>query len=103
MNQEYPILCKKEIASLLKNKLIRKSYTPQNCTVFYVNNIAEREKGVPHLIINYKALNKVLKWIRYPLSNKRDLLNHIYKAKIFSNFDLKYVYWQIQINEKDHY
>ena len=53
------------------------------------------ERGVPRLVINYKPLNKVLKWIRYPIPNKRDLLNRIVNAKIFSKFDLKSDYWQI--------
>lgn len=43
MNQKYLDLCKQEIASLLKKKFIKKSYTP------YINNAVERERGVPHL------------------------------------------------------
>ncbi|KAK9668593.1 hypothetical protein RND81_13G070600, partial [Saponaria officinalis] len=41
------------------------------------------------LVINYKPLNKALKWIRYPIQNKRDLLNRLYDSIIFSKFDLK--------------
>lgn len=66
-------------------------------------NVAERERCVPRLVINNKPLNQVLKWIRYPIPNKRDLLNRIVKAKIFSKFDLKSRYWQIQIVEYDKY
>jgi len=40
-----------------------------------VNNAPEKERGVPRLVINYKPLNKALQWIRYPIPNKRDLLN----------------------------
>ena len=49
----------------------------------------EKERGVPRLVINYKPLNKVLQWIRYPIPNKRDLLNRLYDAKVFSKFDMK--------------
>lgn len=54
-------------------------------------------------MINYKPLNKVLKWIRYPISNRQDLLKRITTAKIFSKFDMKSGFWQIQISKKDRY
>jgi len=69
----------------------------------YVNNAAEKEQGVSGLVFNYEPLNKVLQWIRYPIPNKRDLLNRLYNAKIFSKFDMKSGFWQIQIVEPDRY
>ncbi|BBH09222.1 Plant protein of unknown function D, partial [Prunus dulcis] len=36
---------------------------------------AELDRGAPRLVINYKPLNIVLEWIRYPIPNKRDLIN----------------------------
>ena len=95
--------CKKEIQTLLDKGLIRPSKSPWSCAAFYVNNAAEKERGVPRLVINYKPLNKVLRWIRYPIPNKKDLLNRLHMAKIFSKFDLKSGYWQIQIKEEDRY
>jgi hypothetical protein len=103
MNQEYLDLCKNEIESLLNKKLIRTSKSPWSCTAFYVNKAAEKERGVPRLVINYKPLNKVLKWIRYPIPNKKDLLDRLNDSLIFSKFDMKSGYWQIQINEADRY
>ena len=50
-----------------------------------------------------KPLNKVLQWIRYPLPNKKDLLARVQAAKIFSKFDLKFGYWQIQIAKSERY
>uniref|UniRef100_A0A3Q7HAJ0 Reverse transcriptase domain-containing protein n=1 Tax=Solanum lycopersicum TaxID=4081 RepID=A0A3Q7HAJ0_SOLLC len=64
---------------------------------------ATPERGAPRLVINYKPLNSVLKWIRYPIPNKRDLLKRIFNAKIFSKFDMRSGFWQIQISEKDKY
>ena len=103
MNFELLELCKKEIQSLLDKKLIRPSKSPWSCAAFYVNNAAKQERGVPRLVINYKPLNKVLQWIRYPIPNKRDLLNQFFNTKIFSNFDMKSGFWQIQIAEQDRY
>ena len=95
MNAELLEYCKKEIQSLLEKKLIRPSKSPWSCAAFYVNNAPEKERGVPRLVINYKPLNKALQWIRYLIPNKRDLLNRLYAAKIFSKFDMKSGFWQI--------
>ena len=103
MNSEHLEFCKKEIQTLLDKKLITPSKSPWSCAAFYVMNAAEKERGVPRLVINYKPLNKVLQWIRYPIPNKRDLINRLYKAKIFSKFDMKSGFWQIQIAKEDRY
>ncbi|CAN4076817.1 unnamed protein product [Withania somnifera] len=62
MNHELMETCKKEINDLLSKKIIRLSKSPWSCSTFYVNNAAEKERGAPRLVINYKPLNKVLKW-----------------------------------------
>uniref|UniRef100_A0A251VEY4 Putative reverse transcriptase domain, Zinc finger, CCHC-type, Aspartic peptidase domain protein n=1 Tax=Helianthus annuus TaxID=4232 RepID=A0A251VEY4_HELAN len=103
MSQELEGYCKKEIQELLDKKLIRPSKSPWSCSAFYVQNNAELERGAPRLVINYKPLNKVLEWIRYPIPNKRDLLKRIYDSKIFSKFDMKSGFWQVQIAEEDRY
>ena len=72
------------------------------CT-FYVKNAVEKIRGVPRLVINYKPLNKVLQWIRSPISNKQDLIKRIQGSRIYSKFDMKSRFWQIQIKEEDRY
>nr|KYP66817.1 polyprotein [Cajanus cajan] len=84
-------------------KLIRPSKSPWSCTAFYVQNASEIERGEPRMVINYKPLNKVLKWIRYPLPNKSELISRIYNATIFSKFDMKSGYYQIKVKEEDKY
>jgi len=54
-------------------------------------------------VINYKPLNKALKWIRYLIPNKKDLLQKLHSTFIFSKFDMKSRFWQIQSHPKDHY
>ncbi|RDX80013.1 hypothetical protein CR513_39485, partial [Mucuna pruriens] len=103
MNEEMFQYCQKEIKDLLDKGLIRKSKSPWSCAAFYVNKQAELERGMPRLVINYKPLNQALKWIRYPIPNKKDLLNRLNSAKIFSKFDMKSGFWQIQIKESDRY
>ena len=65
--------CKKEINDLLSKKLIRPSHSPWSCATFYVQKALEIERGISILVINYKPLNKVLQWIRYPIPNKKKL------------------------------
>ena len=103
MKKELLEYCHKEIKDLQDKKLIRPSKSPWSCSAFYVNNATEKERGVPRLVINYKPLNKELQWIRYPIPNKKDLINRLYNATIFSKFDMKSGFWQVQIDELDKY
>ena len=95
MSLELLEYCKKEINDLLSKKLIRPSHSPWSCAAFYVQKASEIERGTPRLVINYKPLNKVLQWIRYAIPNKKDLIQRIYNATIFSKFDMKSGFWQI--------
>ena len=83
--------------------MIRKSKSPWSCSTFYVQKRAELESGTPRLVINYKTLNDALRWIRYFIPNKNYLLQRLVKSKIFSKFDMKLGFWQIQIAKKDRY
>ena len=73
MNAQLLEYCKKEIKDLMDKDLIRNSQSPWSFAAFYVQNPLEIERGAPRLVINYKPLNKVLKWIGYHIPNKRDL------------------------------
>ncbi|WMV09102.1 hypothetical protein MTR67_002487 [Solanum verrucosum] len=54
MNSELVEFCKKEIDNLLQKGLIKPSKSPWSCTAFYVNNAAEKERGVPRLKKEHK-------------------------------------------------
>ena len=103
MNKKLLTFCRAEINDLLQKGLIRPSKSPWSCATFYVNNQVEKERGVPQLVINYKTLNKVLEWIRYPILNKSDLMQRVSNEKVFSKFDMQSGFWQIEISEKDKY
>ena len=103
MNQEIMEFCKTEINDYLDKKIIRHSKSPWSCPAFYVQKNAKLERGTPRLVINYKPLNKVLEWIRYPIPNKQDFINRLSDSIIFCKFDLKSGFWQIQIHEDDKY
>ena len=57
-----------------------------SCLIFYVNKNAQIERGTPILVINYKPLNKVLEWIRYPLPNKKDLIHRLDQAEVVFDY-----------------
>ena len=103
MNVETIAFCKKEIHDLLAKKLIRNNKSPWSCATFYVQKNAKIERGTPRLVINYKPLNKVLEWIRYPIPNKNDLVHRLSNDVIFSKFDMKSGFWQVQISEHEKY
>jgi hypothetical protein len=95
MNAELLEFCQKEISDLLAKGTIRKSKSPWSCAAFYVRKNAEIERGVPRLVINYKPLNDVLEWIRYPIPNRKDLVSRLSDALVFSKFVMKSGFWQI--------
>ena len=95
MNPKLLEYFKKEIKDFLNKKIIRSSHSPWSYATFYVQKASEIERGTPRLVINYKPVNKVLQRIRYPIPNKKDLIQKLYNATIFSNFDMKSGFCQI--------
>jgi hypothetical protein len=104
MNVELKQHCRLEIQDLEFKGLIQKSRSPWSCVAFYVNKNSEIERGALRLVINYKPLNKALKWIRYPILNKKKIYyKNCIMLSYFSKFDMKSRFWQVQIHPKDHY
>ena len=103
MSQEVTEFCKTEIQELLNKGIIRKSKSPWSCPSFNGQKNVELERGTSRLVINYKPLNEALEWIRYPIPNKRDLIKRLSQVVVFSKFDMKSRFWQIQIHEDDKY
>ena len=88
MNAQLLEYCKQEIKDLLDKIFIRKSHSPWSCAIFYVKKPSKIERSASRFVINYKPLNKVLKWIRYPIPNNRDLIGGLHNASIFLKFDM---------------
>jgi hypothetical protein len=103
MNAEFLDFCQKEISDLLAKGIICKSKSTWSCVAFYVRKNVEIERGVPRLVINYKPFNDVLEWIWYHIPNRKDLVSCLSDVLVFSKFDMKSGFWQIQINDQDRY
>jgi len=56
---------------------MQKFRSPWLCVAFYVNKNSEIKRGTQRFVINYKPLNKALKWIRYPIPNKKRFVTKI--------------------------
>jgi hypothetical protein len=83
-----------KIISLINKVVLHKWYAKVDIVVaqdyaFYIRKNAEIERGVPRLVINYKPINNVLEWIRYPIPNRKDLVSRLSDALVFSKFDMK--------------
>jgi hypothetical protein len=103
MNAKLLDFYQNEISDLLVKVIIHKSKSPWLCDAFYVRKNAKIERAVPRLVINYKPLNDVLEWIRYPIPNRKDLVSRLNDALVFSKFYKKFGFWQIQIDDRDRY
>ena len=45
----------------------------------------------------------MLEWIKYPIPNRKDLVSRLSNALVFSKFNMKSGFWQIQIDDRDRY
>ena len=91
---------KKQIPEMLQQGLIRKSESPHRSAAFIVRNHSEIKRGKARIVYNYKRLNDNTEDDGYNIPNKDSLLNLIQKKKVFSKFDLKSGYNQLQLEEK---
>lgn len=95
--------CAQEIKQLLEKKMIQPSTSMFSCAAFYVNKRAELTRGKKRLVVNYKPLNAIIKSVQHPIPSKDDLFQRLQGTHIYSKFDLKSGFWQIQIVDKDRW
>jgi hypothetical protein len=88
---------KRQIQELLKKGHIQPSSSPCGSPIVLV----QKKDGTWRLCIDYRALNKITVWNRYPIPWIDDLLNQIKGEKYFSKIDLKSGYHQVPIEPSD--
>ena len=71
----------------------------------WVHNLVifEKKNGALHLCLDPRDLNKVVKREHYKIPIIQDVSSHLAGKKIFSTFDLKDGFWQINLNEKSSF
>lgn len=113
---EEPIYCKpypypvsmaefvnREIELLLRDGIIRKSYSPYNSPALVVRKKGIDENGNANhrLVIDFRKLNENTTNDKYPMPKIPVILSNLGKSKYFTTLDLKSGYHQIQLAEKD--
>lgn len=88
---------KKQLADLLARGFIRPSVSPFGAPVLFV----KKKDGSMRMCVDYRALNKATVKNRYALPRIDDLLDRMYKAKVFSKIDLLWGYHQVRVAPED--
>uniref|UniRef100_W8C8G1 RNA-directed DNA polymerase n=1 Tax=Ceratitis capitata TaxID=7213 RepID=W8C8G1_CERCA len=103
----YPIsaakFINKEIESLLKDGIIRKSYSPYNSPVHVVSKKGLDDEGNQKLrmVIDFRKLNEQTTSDKYPIPDTSVILSNLGKSTVFTTLDLKSGFHQICLLEKD--
>ena len=97
----YPIVMKNhqwvkdEIEKLLKAKVIHSSRSSWSAPIIVVL----KGDGEKQLVIDYRALNKVIRKFTWPMPKVEDIFSKLNGAKYFSTLDLRAGYHQIPLDE----
>jgi hypothetical protein len=86
-----------QIEDMLRNGLIEPSNSPWASPVLLV----PKKNGKLRFCIDYRALNKLTRKDRNPLTRIDDILDSVQSAKIYSTLDLYAGYHQLLVDERD--
>ena len=84
---------KEEIDKLLETGVIRNSHSSWSAPIIVV----PKGDGGKHLIIDYRALNKVMGKFVWPMPKVEDIFSQLNSAKYFSTLDLRAGYHHIRL------
>ena len=84
----------KEIAKMLKAKVIRPSRSAWSAPVIMI----PKKDGTERMCVDYRKLNAVTKQVNWPLPIIQDIFDRLSGSKWFSALDLKSGYWQIEMS-----
>ena len=89
------------IDELLAAGIIEKSETSEfNSPCLLVPKKLENGKSAGHrLVIDYRALNKVIENVVYPMPRIQDILAEFSGCKYFSNVDVHHAYYNVELEE----
>ena len=88
---------KKHLKEMLDADNIRPSTSEFSAPVV----IVKKKDGTTHFCIDYRNINKVIKFVNYPLPRIDDALNSLGGAKYFTCLDLRSGYFQIEMDPQD--
>ncbi|CAB5366666.1 unnamed protein product [Rhizophagus irregularis] len=91
------IVEEKNMEEILKEGIIRESYSPWSSPVV----IVDKKTGDKRFCIDFRRINQITITDAYPLPRIDDLLEKFRVAKWFTTIDLASGYWQIEMKEED--
>ncbi len=84
----------KQVSEMLEQGVIQHSRSPWNSPLFLV----PKRDGQFRLVIDFRKVNEVMEYNRYPFPILCDLLMSLrHGNKIFSSLDLLSSYWQVPV------
>ena len=86
---------KDEIEKLLATKVIHTSYSSWSAPIMVVPKVVEEN----HLVIDYRALNKVTRKFTWPLPKVEDIFSKLNRATYFPTLDLRAGYHIIPLDK----
>lgn len=87
---------KKYVEELVRKKKIRSSTSPYGAPLFFV-----KEKEKLREVVDHRALNRITKGNKAPLSRSDEIFDRLGEARYFSKLDLKTGFHQIWVNSQD--
>ena len=86
--------------TMLASGKIRFGKSPAGAPILFVS---KKESRGLRLYVEYRGLNKVTIWNRYPLPLMNELCDHVGGSNIFTKLELKSRYNHIRIKEGDEW
>nr|GEY90272.1 putative reverse transcriptase domain-containing protein [Tanacetum cinerariifolium] len=86
-----------QLQELSNNGFIRPNSSPWGAPILFV----KKKDGSFRMCIDYRELNKLTVKNRYPLSRIDDLFDQLQGSSVYSKIDLRSVYHQLRVREKD--
>ena len=86
---------KEEIEKLLAAKVIHTSQSSWSAPIIVVPKC----DGGKHLVIDYRALNKVTRKFTWPMPKVEDIFSKLNRATYFTTLDLRAVYYHISLDK----
>ena len=87
-----------QINELIQMNLIRESKSPHSNPAFMVRKHSEIKREKARMMINYKEVNKNIKFDGYYIPNKEILINLAKGKNYYSKFDCKSGFLQIKMD-----
>ncbi|XP_076434600.1 uncharacterized protein LOC143274616 [Babylonia areolata] len=87
----------KEVEAMLSMGVIEKASSPYSAPIVLVR----KKDGKVRFCVDYRQLNKHLRFDAEPLPNIDEIFARLGKAKVFSKLDLTKGYWQIPVKTSD--